>query len=396
MKLTIWSEVFTRGVADIITLKDLEGLLSHSSKLRVKHGIDATSPFLHIGHAANLWKLRSMQEAGHKAVILLGDLTTQIGDPTGKSKTRPVLSPREIENNIKSIKSQVEQILLTDSTVYEFRRNSEWFGEMKSLEFLKLVAQITHARLIERDMFQERIKKGEEINVAEMLYPILQGYDSVMLKSDATIIGSDQVFNEHMGRMLQERFGQKPQVIIALQIVPGLDGGEKMSKSTGNYIGLLDTPQDKFGKAMRLLDNLIIPYLEVYTDVSREDIKKTEQKLAKGLNPKEAKMFFAEKLVERYHGREVARQERERFVEVFSKKELPKDITALHLKTGSRETVELLLETGMISSKSEARRLLKQKAVEVDNLVLSEDDKIINIKKGTVVKIGKRKFIKID
>ena len=212
MKFSADSEIFTRGVADIIPKNTLKDVLAQKKVLRIKHGIDATSPFLHLGHAANLWKLRSLQEAGHKAVILLGDFTTKIGDPTGRTKTRPILSDKEISANIKSIRGQIEQILLTEPDVYEVRQNSEWFSKMKADEFLGLVSAITHARLIERDMFQERIKKGLEINMAEVLYPVMQGYDSVMLESDMTVIGSDQIFNEHLGRFFQEKFGKAPEV----------------------------------------------------------------------------------------------------------------------------------------------------------------------------------------
>ncbi len=395
MKLSVDSEIFTRCVADIIPKDTLESVLAQNKNLRIKHGIDATSPFLHLGHAANLWKLRSLQEAGHKAVILLGDFTTKIGDPTGRTKSRPVLSDKEISANIKSIKGQIEHILLTDPEVYEVRQNSEWFSKMKTAEFLGLVSTVTHARLIERDMFQERIKKGLEINMAEILYPILQGYDSVMLGSDMTIIGSDQIFNEHLGRFFQERFGHTPQIIMGLEIIPGLDGGEKMSKSANNFIGLLDSPTDKFGKAMRLPDNLIIPYLKAYTDVSMTKIKEIEKTLQNGGNPMEAKFFWAERLAARYHGDKIAIQEKENFINIFSEKKTPLDIPVLKVEKSVWAPVELLVETGLAGSKSEARRLLKQKSVDINGETLNGEEKQITLGQDALIQVGKRKFVRI-
>lgn len=396
MNLSIDSEIFKRGVAEILTEVELENILKSDRKLRIKHGIDATSPFLHLGHAANLWKIRQLQEHGHKAVILLGDVTTQIGDPTGKSKTRPIIPLLDIEKNLKSIRNQVESILLTNPGVYEFRRNSEWFNSMSLVEFLKIVSLVTHARLIERDMFQERTKKGEEISMSEILYPVLQGYDSVCLKADLTVIGSDQIFNEHLGRMLQEKFRQPPQVIVALKIISGIDGEQKMSKSAGNYIGLLDSPEEKFGKSMRIGDNMIIPYLEAYTDVPEKTIRGLEDEIKKDLNPMQAKLFLAESLVARYHGKEVAREARERFMEIFSKKEIPDNLPSRKTATGERDMIELLVELNLTSSRSEARRMLKQKAVEVDGVVWENAVNKVKIKKGTVIKVGKRKFVKIS
>ncbi|MEK7082639.1 MAG: tyrosine--tRNA ligase, partial [Patescibacteria group bacterium] len=300
-ELSLTSELFTRTVEDIITRDERAERLRGKKQLRVKLGIDATAPDLHIGHAVNLWKIRVLQEAGHKAVIVLGDFTTQIGDPTGKSQTRPVLPFATITKNIAALKKQIEKILLTSPHVYEMRKNSEWFGKMKTIQFLDLLTMVTHSQLIQRDMFQQRIKEGKEITMSEILYPILQGYDSVMIKSDFTVIGSDQLFNEHMGRFFQERFGQKPQAIMTHKLMPGLSGGEKMSKSLGNYIGLNDSPKDKFGKTMRVLDSLIIPYLEAYTSMPLMEVDHIREDIKHGKNPMEAKYILAEALVARYH-----------------------------------------------------------------------------------------------
>ena len=393
-ELSLNSELFTRGVEDVVTREELDARLKGKKQLRVKLGIDATAPDLHIGHAVNLWKIRALQEAGHKAVIVLGEFTTRIGDPTGKSATRPQLTPAIIKKNIAALRKQVESILLTSPDVYELRKNSEWFGKMKLQDFLPLTSMVTHARLIERDMFQQRMREGKEITISEMLYPILQGYDSVMIQSDLTIIGSDQLFNEHIGRMFQERFGQAPQVIMTHRLLPGLGGGEKMSKSLGNYIGLADLPKDKFGKAMRVLDSLIVPYLEMYTNMPIHEVEHIKEDMEHGKNPMEAKLMLAETLVARYHGAAVARREKEGFIKVFSKGDAPDAMPEISLRIGTWNIADLLIAAGQAASKSEARRLVTQKAVEIDGMVVGAGKEVV-IQKGTMIRVGKRRFVRV-
>ena len=392
------SELFTRGVEEIVAREDLSSRLRSGAPLRIKLGIDATGADLHIGHAASLWKIRALQEVGHKAVIILGDVTTQIGDPTGRSASRPMLTRQEINRNIRALKKQVESLLLTDPHVYELRKNSEWFGRMKTAEFLSVLSMVTHSRLIERDMFQARIRAHKEIALSEMLYPVLQGYDSVAVKSDVTVIGSDQLFNEHMGRFFQERFGGAPQAIVALTIAPGLGGGEKMSKSLGNYIGLNDSPKDKFGKAMRLLDALIIPYLEVYTDVPLAKIDTMKNALSRGENPKEAKLFFAESLVRRYHGEKAAKEERARFEKMFSSgvDRADADLSVARIEYKEWRLIDLLRAHFGIGSNAEARRLIMQGAVEVDGAVITDAYAIVSVKKDMVVRVGKKKIVRVE
>ena len=392
--LDLKSEIFTRGVEDVVTKEELSLLLKSGRKLRVKHGIDATAPDLHLGHAANLWKLRTLQEAGHKAVILFGDVTTGIGDPTGRVKARPVLTVGEIRRNIESIEKQIKKVLLVSPSALEVRKSSEWYKKLNTIDFLKLLSMVTNARILGRDMFKKRMKEGGEIHEHEIVYPVLQGYDSVMLRSDLTIIGSDQLFNEHLGRHFQERFKMNPQVIVTLKILPGLDGGEKMSKSLGNHISILDSPRDKFGKAMRQLDSLIIPYLESYTDVPMAEISDWRKDLAEGRNPMEAKLFFAEELVKRYHGRKVAQEEREKFIRLFSERK-PDDVPEVRLNPGRYTPVQLLLQLKAVSSRSEARRLLKQKAVEINGSIVTAPNLFLEIHKGIVVRVGKHRFVKI-
>lgn len=394
-KLNFRDEIFSRGVADIVTREEFARRLDSGKRLRIKHGIDATAPELHIGHAASLWKIRALQERGHKAVILFGDVTTAIGDPTGRSRARPVLSHATIRSNIRAIEKQVRRILLTGPKVYEARRSSEWYTKMSTPDFLRLLSLVTHARLIERDMFRERLKAEAKIFMHELIYPILQGYDSVKLRADITIIGHDQLFNEHMGRFLQEKFGQSPQTIVALSILSGLDGGDKMSKSLGNYIGLLDPPQDKFGKTMRIRDQLIIPYLENYTDISFPRIRQLEKELDAGGNPMKAKLFLAEELVRMYHGRAAAEKEKERFLSIFSRGEVPKDAPSVKIIHAPRLIIDLLVELGLTSSKSEARRLVIGGAVEIDGTTVRSPKDVLKVVGGELVRVGKRKILRI-
>lgn len=394
-ELTHNSGVFTRAVEEIITSEELDKKLLSGKKLRIKFGVDVTASMLHIGNAVNIWKMRELQEQGHKVVFLIGDFTTKIGDPTGKIDVRKKAVAENINIWAKNFIKEISKILLTNKNVFEVRRNSEWFDKMSTGDLINLFNLFTHSKVIERDMFQRRIKEGREIRLPELIYPILQGYDSVMLKSDLTIIGSDQLFNENMGRYLQEKFGQSPQVIVTTTITPGLDGGPKMSKSLGNYIGLEDSPTDKFGKAMRLSDELIIPYLESYTDVSLEEIKQTELGLRSGRNPMEAKLFFAEALVRRYHGKEAAQNERRKFLKIFSRRELPDKMPGKKFHYGPWDIAVLLFSAGLVKSKTEARRLIIQNAIEVDGRKIANIKEKIVIKSGTVIRVGKRRFLKI-
>jgi len=266
-------ESFSRTTDEIFSLNEFEELIDSKKKIRIKYGVDVTSPYLHIGHAVNLWMMRELQDLGHKVVFLIGDFTTQIGDPTGRNNTRPIIPQSEIDKNAEEFLRQAKMVLrFDDPDLLDVRRNSEWFSKYQLSEFLKLLSMVTHSRLISRDMFQRRIKNQEDIYLHEMIYPILQGYDSYVLESDLTIIGSDQLFNEMLGRFYQQRFGQKPQVIITTKITQGIDGKAKQSKSLDNYIGLGHSSRDKFGRCMKVPDELIMDYLKIYTKVPKEEI----------------------------------------------------------------------------------------------------------------------------
>ncbi|MDP6543518.1 MAG: tyrosine--tRNA ligase [Phycisphaerae bacterium] len=388
--------VLARTMEDIFSLDEFRKKLATGKPLRIKYGVDATASFLHIGHAVNLWMMRYLQEHGHVVVFLLGDFTTRIGDPTGRSGTRQIISRDEIEENAQAFLKQVGTILLTDSDVLEVRRNSEWFDKMGVDEFLSLLSMVTHQRLIQRDMFRKRIEFEQEIYMHEMLYPILQGYDSVMLESDLTIVGTDQLFNELMGRFYQERFGQNPQIVMTTKITPGTDGKEKQSKSLGNFIALADSPRDKFGKAMSIPDDLIIPYLEVYTTVDIDEIREISQALDGGsINPMTPKIRLAEKIVSRYHGDAVAIAEREWFTQTFSQKQTPEDIPQVSVGSGL-DTVSLLRQCLPNESKSALRRLLQQGGIRINGHKLSSSDEQIAYKTDDVLRAGKRQWFKLS
>lgn len=383
------NKILGRNVEQIITEAELWKKLKSGRRLRIKHGVDVTSPLLHLGHAVNYWKMREFQELGHKVVFLIGDFTTQIGDPTGKSKTRPEIPLKLIEENSKKFLKQATKILLDDPGVLEVRRNSEWYGKMSAKELLGLLRKVTHAQLIEREMFQRRIREGGHIFEHEIIYPILQSYDSVMVKSDMTIIGSDQLFNEMMGRKYQEIFGMSPQVIITTAITPGLDGKEKMSKSLENYVAILDSPKEKFGKTMTIPDSLIESYLKVYTRIPLPDITKImlEQK------PFDAKKILGCELVKMYHGEKEAGKAQQYFEKTFSKKELPRDLKIYRAKR-SENFADFLVRNRLLSSKSDAKRLICGGGLDFNGVRVKNYAE--EISGDGVLKIGQRRFIKIS
>jgi tyrosyl-tRNA synthetase len=386
-------ELLARTTEQVYSVDELSERLKAGQKLRIKYGVDVTAPFLHLGHAVNLWMMRELQEQGHKLVFLIGDFTTKIGDPTGRSSTRPVMTDDTIETNAKEYVDQIARVVLTDPAVFEVRRNSEWYKTMPPAEFLALLSVVTHAKMISRDMFRQRIESGAEIYMHELIYPILQGYDSVMLNSDLTIVGTDQLFNESMGRFYQERFGQRPQVIVTSKITPGTDGKAKQSKSLNNYIALLDEPTEKFGKIMSIGDDLIVTFFEVYTDVPLADIRDLEIALAADLNPKIAKTMLAEKVVERYHGRAAAQAAAEAFHRRFSERELDDNLTLLEVPS-VLSAVDLVKLARPEISRSEARRLLAQNGVTLCSAKL-QDQPLVQVRSGDVLTIGKRQAFRL-
>lgn len=380
-----------RTIDSIVDEEGLRQRLDAGERLRIKYGVDLTAPDLHLGHAVNLWLMRPLQEHGRKVVFLLGDLTTQVGDPTGKSETRPVLSQEAIETNAAAFLDQVSIVLETDPSVFEVRRNSEWFGRMTIPELLGIFSMTTSAQLLARDMFRDRVAAGREIALHEMTYPVLQGYDSFAMESDLTIVGSDQLFNEMMGRQYQQRLGAAPQTIITTVITPGLDGGPKQSKSLGNYIALTDTPTDKFGKVMSLSDDLVGVWASAYTTLSDDALLELEGWVKSGgAVARDAKLRVAQAVVERYHGAEAAARERAGFTSVFSGGAEPGDIDDVAISDESVTALRLLELVRPDLSQSARRRLLSQKAVRIDGRLVTEPDLSLFLTDGSVVRTGRR------
>lgn len=386
---------FARTTEEFFSLKEFKDLLASKKQIRIKYGVDVTAPHLHIGHAVNLWMMRQLQDLGHKVIFLIGDFTTQIGDPTGKNKTRPVIPMEEIKKNTIEFINQAKMVLrFDDPTLIEIRKNSEWYAKMPTIEFIRLASMITHARLISRDMFQKRINDELDIYTHELVYPILQGYDSVMLHSDLTIIGSDQLFNEMLGRFYQEKFGQLPQVIITTKITPGIDGVAKQSKSLDNYIGLGHSPRDKFGRTMRLPDNLIATYFRVYTEVAEVELQKVDAIVAS--DPLEAKKLLAMEIVRRYHGKEAARAEREWFDNTFSRKEVPANIPTITLQNNNMQTFLILAQFfNKQKSNSEIFRLFKQGGVTLNGKKIMDPKEMLMLSDGDTFRVGKQTWFRI-
>ncbi len=386
---------FARTSEEFFSLEEFKNLIQSGKQLRIKYGVDVTAPFLHIGHAVNLWMMRKLQDIGHKVIFLIGDFTTQIGDPTGRNKARPVISQEDIESNTSKFIEQAKMVLRFDEPILlEIRRNSEWYGSMPTAEFLKLMSLVTHSRLISRDMFQKRIAGSVDTYMHELVYPILQGYDSVVLDSDLTIVGSDQLFNEMMGRFFQEKFGQRQQTIITTKITPGIDGVAKQSKSLDNYIGLGHSPRDKFGRVMRLPDSLIPVFFEVYTEVPESKLKEFAE-MTKS-DPLEAKKQLAMEIVRRYHGDAVAKEEREWFDRAFSRREAPVDAPTITLAIKEVQALAVLLQFfGGQKSNSEVRRLFQQGGVTLNGRKIYDSMEMLIISDGDTFHVGKRTWFRV-
>ncbi len=386
---------FARTTEEFFSLKEFEELLSQKKQLRIKYGVDITAPHLHIGHAVNLWMMRNLQDFGHKVIFLIGDFTTQIGDPTGKSKTRPIISKEDIDKNTAEFIEQARMVLRFDNPdLLEIRRNSEWYGSLSAVEFLKLMKMVTHSRLISRDMFQKRIAEKADIYMHELVYPILQGYDSVVLDSDLTIVGSDQLFNEMLGRFFQEKFDQRQQVIITTKITPGIDGATKQSKSLNNYIGLGHSPRDKFGRVMKLPDDLIFQYFQVYTEIVESKLQKMADMTT--TNPLEAKKCLATEIVRRYHGDLVAKEERLWFDHTFSSRQIPNDTPALVPKDKNMQAIEIIRQFfGSQKSSSDMRRLIQQGGLTLNGEKITNPLKHLLLTDGDLFRVGKHIWFRI-
>lgn len=385
-----------RGTVEIISEEELIAKLRRGRPLRIKAGFDPTAPDLHLGHTVLLHKLRQFQDLGHQVIFLIGDATAAIGDPSGRSETRPSLSAHEVQKNIKTYEEQVFKILNRHKT--EVRRNSEWLNELKLAEFLGLTSRYTVARMLERDDFEKRYKEGHSIGLHEFVYPLLQAYDSYELKADVELGGTDQKFNLLVGRHMQREYGQEPQVVLTLPLLIGTDGIQKMSKSYGNVIGITDSAKEMFGKIMSLSDGLMWTYYELLSDKTSEELRLLREAVQKGKeHPKEAKKRLGFEITKRFHGEKEAGEAEEEFERVFHSKGLPDEIEEVRVSCHGEDLpiADLLAELKMVSSKSEARRLIQQNAVTVNDQKVKEIDYLLKRSGEYLLKVGKRRFKKV-
>jgi tyrosyl-tRNA synthetase len=385
-------ELLTRGVTEIIVKDNLKKALKAKKKLRVKYGIDPSGAKVHLGHAVPIWKLRQFQNLGHTVILILGDFTAQIGDASDKTAERQPMTLEQVKTNMQTYLEQIGKILDLKKT--EVHHNSKWHEKATKQDLLSEAMNFTVNQMIRRDNFWTRFEANKPIGLHEILYPLLQGYDSVAVRADVEIGGNDQYFNLLAGRTLQKRYGQKEQNIMTLALLEGSDG-RKMSKAYKNCINIEDSPNEMFGKAMAIDDKLIIQYMNLATDVNIDRIKRIEKELKEGKNPRDAKAELAWNLVKRYCGQEKADLARAIFVKTFVKKELPDEIPEAKVLDKNWPLVELMTFTNLVSSKSEARRLIDQGGVKIDNAVIGDREATIRPKDDMVVQVGKRKFIRI-
>lgn len=389
-----------RGVVEIVPEADFRKKIEKSvvsgKPLKIKLGMDPSAPDVHLGHTVPLHKLRQFQELGHDIQMLIGDFTGRIGDPTGKSETRKQLTDEEVKKNAETYVEQYGKVLdMEKVTIYY---NSEWLKPLKFEDVVRLSANMTVARMLERDDFEKRYKSGQAISIHEFFYPLMQGYDSVALESDIEVGGTDQKFNLLMGRHLQEAYGKEKQVALTLPLIEGLDGERKMSKSLGNYIGIDEEPNEMFGKSMSIPDELMIKYYKLATDLSLEEIEQLEMGLKEGsIHPRDAKMNLGARFVEMYHGKEAAEEAKRYFQTVFQKRALPTDIPEVTWQDNSSVwIVDLLVELKMLSSKGEARRMIQNGGVKINEEKVEDVQLQVEVEDGLVLQVGKRKFMKLN
>ena len=390
-----------RGTVDLISKEELAKKLTRAQEtgepLVVKAGFDPTAPDLHLGHTVLLQKLRHFQQLGHQINFLIGDFTGLIGDPTGKSDTRPPLTREDVERNAETYKEQVFKILDPEKTKIVF--NSAWLGELSSYEMIRLASQLTVARMLERDDFKKRFESNRPISIHEFLYPLIQGYDSVALGADVELGGTDQRFNLLMGRDLQKSKGQEPQVVLTMPLLEGLDGVNKMSKSLGNYIGISESADDIFGKVLSISDELMFRYYELLSDLSMDEIGSLRQDMEDGkIHPKAVKVQLAKEIVARFHDAESADAAERNFEQVFKKHELPDDIPEKEIVVEEEEVwlPKLLLEAELVKSTSDGRRMIKQNAVSVDGEKVGDMNANIPAQGTVLLQVGKRRFCKVQ
>ena len=399
MQKTIIEQIglLKRGTVEIFNENELAGKLTNAAKdkrqLRIKLGLDPTSPDIHLGHTVVLRKMRQFQDLGHKAVLIIGDYTARIGDPTGQNATRPMLSPEQIEKNAKTYFEQAGKILDTSPEKLEVRHNSEWLEKLTLMELIQIAAKKTVSQMLQRDSFKLRLEKGIDVYTHEFIYPLMQGYDSVAVKSDVELGGTDQTFNNLVGRDIQKAYNQQQQVVITVPILVGLDGKEKMSKSKGNYIGVTDSPGDMFGKVMSISDDMMENHFTLLTDTPVEKIKELTN--AQKTHPKQAKVLLAKMIVSQFYDKEAGDSAAEQFEKVFAQKQLPDEIQEFSLSSQPILIKQLLLSCKLVETGGEAKRMCSQSAVTIDGQKITDSNAQITPKDGMTIQVGKRKFAKI-
>lgn len=384
-------ELLTRGVEEVFVLESLKQKLLSGKQLRVKFGIDPTGAKIHIGRAITLWKLRAFQDLGHKIVLIIGDFTAQVGDPSDKLSKRPMLSKEQVQENLKDYKNQISKIL--DLSKVEIVYNSDWLGKLGFQEISQLAEGFSVQQMTARRNFKERFDKGEEVSLREFMYPLMQGYDSVAVKADVEIGGTDQLFNLKAGRMIQKHYGQPEQDIMTLKMLAGTDG-RKMSTSWGNVITIVDESDDMFGKVMSVRDDLILDYFLLCTDESIAEIEKTKSEIVSGKNPRDIKLDLAEKITARYYGEKKAKAARENFLSVFKSGNLPENIKETKAAVG-KLLMEIIWREKLVSSKSEFRRLISEGAVSNAETKEKINDPFFKISGNLTIRIGPLRFLKI-
>ncbi len=385
-----------RGAEEVLLLDALKEKLSRGKPLRIKAGFDPTAPDLHLGHTVLLNKLRQFQELGHEALFLIGDFTGMIGDPTGKNVTRKPLTREEVEANARTYEAQIYKILDPEKTVVMF--NSEWMGKMNAADLIQLASKQTVARMLERDDFKKRYANNQSIAIHEFLYPLVQGYDSVAMKADVELGGTDQKFNLLVGRELQRQYGQEQQVVLTMPLLEGLDGVQKMSKSLGNYIGITDAPDEMFGKIMSISDDLMWRYYELLSFCSIEEIEGFKKEILDGKNPRDIKFILAKEIVGRFHSAVAADLSQKNFISRFQKGAVPDDMPEVVINAGGEKSLiaNVLKEAGLVASTSEAMRMIKQGAVRIDGERV-ENQKLETASGTThIYQVGKRRFARIE
>ena len=394
-------KILLKGAADHTAIDDIKEKLKkveqENRPMRIKLGLDPSAPDIHLGHAVVLRKMKQLQDLGHEVIIIIGDFTGMIGDPTGKSKTRKQLTREEVEANSKTYQEQIFKILDKEKT--KVRYNSEWLGKMNFRDVIELSAKCTVARILERDDFKKRYENGQAISVHEFFYPLMQAYDSVAIKADIEFGGTDQTFNVLMGRTIQKDYGQEPQITLFMPLLEGIDGVDKMSKSLGNYIGIYEDANTMYTKVMKIPDNMIIKYYELCTDIHPDDINKIKERLKAGENPRDIKMELAKEITKLYHTEEEANKAEKNFKTAFQKQEAPEDTPEIFVENGaeniSNNLLEAILSTGKYKSKGEIKRLFNQGAVKINSERVTDVTTVKTIEDNTIIQIGKGNFYKI-